>query len=528
MIGVIGVREDGIIAFINAEAERMFGYESNEICGSKHEILFNSMNLPIVSGSSRMDRIIENIGIKKNGGKFPLEITYCGSDYCKCASRLLLLQDVSEVKLGKQRQLLQFAVTEMLTVCQSLEELVPGLLSQICEILDYNLGEFWIVDPASDSLTLLDMAFKTDHDLNLSTNNKPNKAYLEQLKEFEHESRKMTFAPGVGVPGLILQSKTVQWVPDVTKSKLFLRRLIASRAELRSAFGFPIFCDNRVIAIAIFYNHLIVEPTDNFLAVINNISDQIGHFAQRKSAEKQVAEQQLKMIHESKMAALGEIAAGIAHEINNPLSIISGSLGLLTVPGITPEQMNHKLKTIEKSVDRIGKIVSSLKKFSRSSAHKSYARYSLPQLIEESLILTKSKSKQFNTPVNFERDNDFYILCDQAEIEQVSINLINNAIDAVKPLNEKWVKITIQEENEQVILRIIDSGPGIPREVREKMFESFFTTKPVGEGTGLGLSITKKILGEHGASISVNADMPNTCFEIKFKTAAATLASKAA
>ena len=96
------------------------------------------------------------------------------------------------------------------------------------------------------------------------------------------------------------------------------------------------------------------------------------------------------------------------------------------------------------------------------------------------------------------------------------MNLINNSIDAVKETPEKWIKVEIYDESQTVVLRIIDSGSGIPENLRAKLFDPFFTTKPVGKGTGLGLSITKGILDEHKATIAVVDDVPNTCFEIKF------------
>jgi C4-dicarboxylate-specific signal transduction histidine kinase len=113
------------------------------------------------------------------------------------------------------------------------------------------------------------------------------------------------------------------------------------------------------------------------------------------------------------------------------------------------------------------------------------------------------------------------IVCDEVEIEQVLVNLINNGIDAVKDRQDKWVKITVFEEGNTVVMRVMDSGPGIPESVRAKLFDPFFTTKKVGEGTGLGLSITKGILDEHKATITVVADCPNTCFEIRFPKAEA-------
>jgi two-component system NtrC family sensor kinase len=96
--------------------------------------------------------------------------------------------------------------------------------------------------------------------------------------------------------------------------------------------------------------------------------------------------------------------------------------------------------------------------------------------------------------------------------------LISNSIDAIKDQEDKWVKICAfdAQDTNEIVLQIWDAGKGIPPEVQKKLFEPFFTTKTVGEGTGLGLSIVKGILDDHGVSIRVLPDVPNTCFEIRF------------
>ena len=96
------------------------------------------------------------------------------------------------------------------------------------------------------------------------------------------------------------------------------------------------------------------------------------------------------------------------------------------------------------------------------------------------------------------------------------VNLINNSIDAVKDSHDRWVKMELGETISEIVLRISDSGLGIPEHVQKKLFQPFFTTKEVGEGTGLGLSIVKGILDDHKASIELLANQPHTCFEIKF------------
>ena len=240
-------------------------------------------------------------------------------------------------------------------------------------------------------------------------------------------------------------------------------------------------------------------------------------FANLKQSKSQVDKQQRELLISSRMASLGEMSAGVAHEINNPLAVIVGNIHLLQKNFANPEKFASKVELIDKSCNRIIKIVNGLKKFSRSGMQSSFERKSVSSIIKESLVLTEGKSKRHMTPVEFEQINDVVIDCDEIEIEQVLVNLINNAIDAVKDNADRWVKITIDvNTNLEGVVKIIDSGNGIPFKIQEKIFDPFFTTKSVGQGTGLGLSITKGILEGHKANIVIDSDHKNTCFEIKF------------
>ena len=231
----------------------------------------------------------------------------------------------------------------------------------------------------------------------------------------------------------------------------------------------------------------------------------------------------VRLIHSAKLASLGEMAAGIAHEINNPLAIIAGSVGLLSRLKDDPARVASKIETIQKSCARIARIVKSLKKFSRSGEGKVvFKRHSLAAIAKETMILVEAHSNARETPVTLEVSTEAWIECDEVEIEQVLINLIHNGMDAVKELPDKWVKVAIFEDGASVVMRVSDSGSGIPEIVRNKIFDPFFTTKDVGEGTGLGLSVTKGILDGHNATISVLANAPNTCFEVRFPSAEAT------
>jgi PAS domain S-box-containing protein len=224
-----------------------------------------------------------------------------------------------------------------------------------------------------------------------------------------------------------------------------------------------------------------------------------------------------KALHSAKLASLGEMAAGIAHEINNPLAVVIGNIAMLHCFRDQPEKFESKLAAVSKAAERVAKIVKGLQKFSRTTGDSVHQPHSLPAIIADALVITESRAKRHSTRIETDVRTSSLIYCDAVEIEQVLVNLINNAIDAAKESAENRVKISAFDESALTVVQITDSGAGIPREIETRIFEPFFTTKTVGEGTGLGLSIAKGILDQHCASIQLNRSFPVTCFEIRFK-----------
>jgi len=223
-----------------------------------------------------------------------------------------------------------------------------------------------------------------------------------------------------------------------------------------------------------------------------------------------------RALHSAKMASLGEMSAGIAHEINNPLAIISGNLRILQELRRDDVKFESRTAAMIKAAARIEKIVKGLQKFSRGTENRDHKVEDLAGVLAESVSMAEVRAKRFATPISLEIAGQPRILCDAVEIEQVLINLINNGIDAVKGQDEKWVKVRAFADDSQVMIQVIDSGPGIPVEIERKIFQPFFTTKPIGEGTGLGLSIARGIIEQHRASIALNRAVDKTCFELRF------------
>lgn len=222
----------------------------------------------------------------------------------------------------------------------------------------------------------------------------------------------------------------------------------------------------------------------------------------------------------SKMVALGEMAAGIAHEINNPLTIInlhSRALEQLVLePDLDRHMIGHFTAKINDTIKRISSIVSSLRKFSNDSTKvDSFETTLLSSIIEDALGLCTEKFRAAGVNLNVNIPYNIEIECNPLDISQVLINLINNAFYAIKDYRVKEISIAAEEVDGIVSISVMDSGPGIPEEIREKLLDPFFTTKPIGQGTGLGLSISKSIVQVHDGVLYLDDESEKTNFVVK-------------
>lgn len=226
------------------------------------------------------------------------------------------------------------------------------------------------------------------------------------------------------------------------------------------------------------------------------------------------------MMLSSKLASLGEMAGGVAHEVNNPLAIIQGYMmkmrTLIDSKHPTHLDLLSVVQKTEKTVERIAKIILGMKKLSRDGSSDPFELISIQDIVSDSLSICSEKFK--NSGVHLKIDlpkDDLYINCRKTELSQVLINLLSNAYDAVKNLDQPQVQITAKPENDFVKISVTDNGPGVEEEHREKILNPFYTTKKSGEGTGLGLSISKNFIKQHGGELFFDFNCKNTEVVIK-------------
>lgn len=220
------------------------------------------------------------------------------------------------------------------------------------------------------------------------------------------------------------------------------------------------------------------------------------------------------MVNSAKMAALGELVAGIAHEMNTPLGVLISSHDMiekifnLLTQGVTPErraQLNHYLRTNidlgREASERVTQIIRSLRTFGRGDHHEQHTA-SLADLITSTLVLLANKFKSSVT-VNTDIVEAAHVRCYPGQISQVLVNVLTNAVQAME--GNGTIFIELQRGLSCWELTIRDTGPGIAPHLLQRIFDPGFTTKGVGVGTGLGLSISRKIIEQsHAGRITVS------------------------
>ena len=240
-------------------------------------------------------------------------------------------------------------------------------------------------------------------------------------------------------------------------------------------------------------------------------------------ANRRLTDAQAKLVQAAKMASLGELVAGIAHEINNPLAFILAHQGTVErllngLPGAEPEaaaraidKAGQRVGAMRLGLTRIQDLVLNLRKFSRLDEGER-ALVNVPEAIETVLALIRHK---LGACIAGERalDGRDEIHCTPALLNQVVMNILGNAADAMP--DGGTIRVATHAAPDLDEIRISDTGPGIPEDLREKIFEPFFTTKPVGSGTGLGLAIAYGVVQAHSGSLTVEtAPGGGACFVI--------------
>jgi C4-dicarboxylate-specific signal transduction histidine kinase len=248
---------------------------------------------------------------------------------------------------------------------------------------------------------------------------------------------------------------------------------------------------------------------DSRKAMIHIMGDLRETTQEMERREHELREKQEQLVQAGKLATLGELTTGVAHELNNPLNNIGLYVGnvidRIRLGEVGTEPLVGDLEKAMEQVRKATQIISHLRTFGRA-ARVNIALVDVDDVIERSLLLVHEQLRLRGIEVELELcPDELLVLANPIQLEQVFINLLTNARDALADSRRKTIRIASSRDEERIRIAFSDTGPGIPRELQQRIFDPFFTTKEVGTGTGLGLSITYSILKEYGGEISATS-----------------------
>jgi C4-dicarboxylate-specific signal transduction histidine kinase len=262
---------------------------------------------------------------------------------------------------------------------------------------------------------------------------------------------------------------------------------------------------------------------DSRKAMIHIMGDLRETTQEMERREQELRDKQEQLVQAGKLATLGELTTGVAHELNNPLNniglYIGNAIDQIRLDDIETERLVADLEKAMEQVLKATEIISHLRTFGRA-APVSVELVDIDDVIERSLLLMHEQLRLRAIEIDLELcPDELLVLANPIQLEQVFINLLTNARDALADAGQRRIRIASSRDEERIMIAFSDTGPGIPREIQQRIFDPFFTTKEVGTGTGLGLSITYSILKEYGGDISVVSESGGATFLIELPVA---------
>ncbi|HEU5320931.1 MAG TPA: GAF domain-containing protein [Methylomirabilota bacterium] len=340
--------------------------------------------------------------------------------------------------------------------------------------------------------------------------------------------RDLVLEPGEGVSGRAVLERRVVTTPNIlAEPGVYLSPSLRARLAgigLRAAIGAPLIARDRVIGAITLVDRGGRELVADELQILQAFADQaalaLDNAELYESARDSLArlkDTQAQLVQAAKMSALGQLVSGVAHELNNPLSVVIG-YGQLLLSREIPPAMRRPIELMVSQSDRMAKIVRNLLFFARQRPPER-AAVDVHQVLEHMLALRLNQLTLSRISVEKDFDPDVPVIAgDSQQLEQVFLNLVLNAEQAIlesKASGRIGLRTRLREDGGAVLVQVTDDGSGIPPEMLSRVFEPFFTTKAVGAGTGLGLSVSYGIVQEHGGRLSVQSQPGETVFTVE-------------
>jgi two-component system NtrC family sensor kinase len=511
--GVFISTPQGRFLDFNDALMRILGYEDrNELLGADIPLMFVNS-----SDRDRLKKLLQDHGtvadfeyeIRRKDGEVRsmMESSIAVRDSTGNLAALQgFLLDITDRKRAEQeirrrnRELMVLnSIGQTLAASMDLNDSIQRTLRQMTELFNLDASSLYLLDEAT---LILRRIAAVGQRTELGRQVPPVSVQPELLQHIKAVHATFLSTQGLPLPPLIREAQR--------------------KEELVSAFLVILWSKDRVIGALIVGSRTPREfsPADINLLIavgsqISNAIDRNTLYDETRQAYDNVRRTQEQLLHSEKMAAVGQLISGVAHELNNPLTAILGYSQLLISSCQLPPQGIEYSDKLYKQAQRTHRIVQNLLSFARQHKPERIA-VQLNQILQDTLALRDYDLRMSNIRVHLELSPDLpATAADPHQLQQVFLNLVNNAVDAVLESSndgDLWVRTEVKDD--RLFVEFTDTGPGVKDASR--VFDPFYTTKPVGKGTGLGLSICYGIVTEHGGTIRVRNVQPRgACFTIE-------------
>lgn len=244
------------------------------------------------------------------------------------------------------------------------------------------------------------------------------------------------------------------------------------------------------------------------------LSRQVMNLIELNQSQTKLNENFRSMLQSARLSSLGEVANGVAHEVNNPLSVIEHAIEKMSR---VQQYDANAISVIQNASSKLNKIFSGLRSFGRSGENDPAEKFNVKNLLENTLEFYSTRAKEDGVFLELKSDEHHIIEARQTQIEQILMNLMQNAFEAAHLAEIKWISLKSYEEGDEVVIEVADSGPGIEKDLSEKIFDPFYTTRDAHGSIGLGLSVSKKLAENNGGKLYLDPTSTETKFILRLK-----------